>query len=184
MRFSCCAFWLLTVLATTTPGPLASDDVDDDGPRKGSAKQVLGGESYLEVVREPDQLEVSLLKTAGPQPLKDFQTRLGPIKVGERVGRRLSKLLTTDSSYDKTYEGRYGCGAQYGLRLAFTRGEQRVDILFCLTCDDLVVFPDGEMGEFAPFGEIRDEILLIAQSLFPDDKALHSLKPHGSATED
>ncbi len=141
-------------------------------------ERMLGGAQVVETIREPDRVEAYRLKpdTAywglAKITISDFVATAGPIDVAPQIQARLSNALLSPDSY---WDGFKPCVPEYGVRLAFFRGTERVDVLFCFECDMLLVFHNDRVSGGEDFDQARPVFVKAVKEVFPQDKAIQKL---------
>lgn len=148
------------------------------GPPVEELKPVFGDAGAMDVI--DDATSVSAYRIVQPnenlEALEDFEMAAGPIQVSNALASRLRAILFDPLTYD--WDDVSGCLPNYGMRIQFQRGQDVVDLLFCLECDIVDVFHNGECVGGGLFSKGAARLVAIAKVLFPDDEAIQELKSY------
>ena len=160
-RTSIFAFALLAIAAGCSAGDL--DSVFGTGGAQG-------------VIAAPEEVQAFRLadKSFYQPTVADYKTAAGPIDVNKEIAQQTSKLLLEEKSY--LWDVGKGCEPIFGVRLQFTKGDQRADVFFCFQCDILAVYFQGKPAGSEDFDPIRPQLVAIMKQLFPDDEAIQGFK--------
>jgi hypothetical protein len=85
----------------------------------------------------------------------------------------VATVLTDPRSYD--WSKAVGCLPSYGVKLSFTRGADRVDVLLCFECDIVLFEHNGEPPGLEEFTPMRPVLVRAVKQLFPDDAEIQAL---------
>jgi hypothetical protein len=142
--------------------------------------KMFGDGAALEVVSHPTRVEAFRLVPPADVRKQENAVRTvlsGPVAVPAELAGRLSRALVSPDSY--LWGGAPACYPAYGVRLSFYRGEDRVDLLLCMTCHVLLVQRDGRDVSGGCFHPIAPLMVDAVVSLFPDDPLVQALKVPG-----
>ena len=139
----------------------------------------FGGAEGLETLRHPDKVtavRLELLPAEGPRGrvAADHPPLGEPVAVPPKVAAEVAKLLTDPASYDWGVAS--GCLPDYGMRLTFARGADRVDVLVCYGCAVLRAERNGKVTGGGLFGPARAPLARVAKTLFPEGEPVRSLE--------
>lgn len=68
-----------------------------------------------------------------------------------------------------------GCGFQPGVLVRLTRGEHRLDLLICFSCEDMMAALDGKLAGGAGLSDLGvGSLRAVFRRVFPDDSAFKS----------
>ncbi len=98
----------------------------------------------------------------------------GPVAVDDTVAKSVSQLLLNDKNY--LWDVGKGCDPIFGVRLEFLQGDKTTDVFFCLECDILSVYVNGQAVGSEDFDDMRPQLVKAMQKIFPDDKEIQGLK--------
>jgi hypothetical protein len=162
--------WTL-VLAGSITGCGGSSQLDE----------IFGSQNALETLRRPQSAQAYHLKSQfadedgndGPK-VNAYQTIGEPVDIPSGTRVRIAKTLLSTKSY--LWDRGKGCVPDYGVRISFDRGDDRVDIVFCFECDVLAVYHDNRLCGGADFDPAHDSLVAEMKSLFPNDKAIQGLR--------
>jgi hypothetical protein len=149
-------------------------------PPQNTSESVFGSRRSLEIVQRPERVEASRLKADFEEPLEtkkdlaNYPTIGMAIDVPTDIASRVGAKLSARESY--LWNAAKACIPQYGVRMSFFRGNERVDVLFCFECDILVVFHNGRLTGGGSFDYAHNALLDDVKRLFPDDAAIQALK--------
>jgi len=97
--------------------------------------------------------------------------------VDESVLKDIVETLTTPTLH-RGIVGVTSCLPIYGVRISFFRADDRIDLYFCFTCDDLAVYlndkPVGHMKFIFACKRLLSDVLQI----FPENEELKSRMRH------
>ncbi len=176
MRFSIAVALLLSVLCLVgcssasskgtsrvvdlVGGPSAYDLVSGKTPATSIQAWRIDGETFL--------------KGAKPgEALHGFGVISGPVDVDTASAAMLSDVVSTDGTY--LWNIAKACEFLPGVAVRWTAGEKEVDLLICFSCDEVEFFHDGAKAGHEDIDPRRADLVRVAKSLFPDDKAIQSL---------
>lgn len=159
-------------------------------PGSSMVAKALGGDEVLGVLSKPDRGSVFRLEEPkmAPQPRPmAIPVVAGPFAIPPDILNRIGAVLGAEGTYRKAWElradGTYGrgmakgCLPSYGVRFRLEKGPRVVDVFLCYGCGDIITVPDGKsIGGGLYFDPGRDELVAIAQALFPDDAKIQSMK--------
>lgn len=143
--------------------------------------EMFGGEQARDIVEHPDKVEVFRLDplperiSLDKATLADYPLSSKSVAVPETVAGQISAGLLSPVTY---YWGdaKKSCGVPiFGVRLTFHRGKNRVDVLFCFKCDDLVLFQNDRLTGYKDFHPGRAIFVRAVKSLFPNDQVIQQL---------
>jgi hypothetical protein len=155
--------------------------------------RLFGGRDGLALVSRFDRVEAARL---APIPravletpkafdhLANFPDASPPFAVPGPTARGLAAVLASPLS-DGWDPAPAACGAPTpGVRLAFVRGGERLDVLLCFRCEVVLLYRDGRKNgvEDLERSAIARLIPLI-KPLFPDDPVIQSLDRPGHPIE-
>lgn len=153
---------------------LASCSEQDVDPR---VVGMFGGKKATETLSKPARVEAyrieerqttdKTVKAIGSYPVIS-----GPVEVDADAAEKLRRVLLDAGSYQ--WETAKGCKFQPGVVVRFA-GKQTVDVLFCFSCDEIVVLVDAKRVGGEDIDNVRGQLLAIVKKLFPEDKAIQQL---------
>ena len=98
----------------------------------------------------------------------------GPVKIEVELSDMLVAELTNPSGYGWMYAKR--CIFSPGIAVRFIADDSALDILFCFSCDELVIIDEeGELRK-EDFDGKRARLVDIMKSVFPDDAEIQGLE--------
>jgi hypothetical protein len=155
------AKWFLMARAPATPAPTPE------------LLKLYGGRNGFAVIQKPDRIEA--FRVSDPKRSNEPIVTEGPVAVTATVAQELVSVLSSHQAYGWDYAK--GCVPEWGVRLAFYRGTDRVDILLCFQCDLLMVSLNGTetTRDVEDFDPIRPNLVRAIKQIFPNDPALQSL---------
>lgn len=137
----------------------------------------LGGELVRAALRNPERAEAVLLKPASEYPTgepHDFVAASDPQFIDSAVAADIGQILNTRSLFPAP-AGAKACIPNYGVRLSFYSGNDRVDIYLCFECAILVI----ELNDKSPIGLNFDyayhRLITAVCKIFPDNDRLAKL---------
>lgn len=141
-------------------------------------ERVLGGPKALEAIRRPEIVEACRLATAAPSQLEtrklsDFPTQGNVVSVPPGIASAIGECLVNPDLY--RWHMLVTCIPDYGVRVTFFRGTDRVDVLFCFECNLVLTFWNERQVQGAYFPGARSSVLAKIKELFPDDQAIQTL---------
>ena len=132
--------------------------------------KLYGGPKGFAVLQKPDRVEAFRLSHAiGEEPV----ITAGPLKVEPPIAGQIVSILSAQKSYG--WEFGKGCIPNWGVRLSFYRGADRLDVLLCFECDILAVSWNGKKAQHEDFDPVRAELVRAVKALFPDDPVIQKL---------
>jgi hypothetical protein len=135
------------------------------------------GKRAMEVVAHPERVEayrLTPIPSADPNKLTEELERSSPTILAENLAAELSAVLLDPESYPWSVGGSM-CIPKYRLQFSFLRDPDRVDVLLCFECDDLVTNLNGEGGGKHTMYLIQEPLIELAHGLFPDDRLIQSI---------
>ncbi len=137
--------------------------------------QLFGGAKAVEIIQSPDTVNAYRQPPESyPQRLlSDFKILSGPIAVAEAERKNLQSVLLANDSY--LWDVAKGCEPDYGVRIEFSKGDDKLDVLFCFGCSQLQIYRNGESLAGEEFDPIEKKLTEIAKRIFPDDEVIQSL---------
>ena len=143
-------------------------------PPEHFVSKLFGGSAAYETIRSPDYVEAWLLNSATDQREQGkLAERVGPKKLGGHAAKLFSDALLDFNSYAWT-EMKL-CSPDFGLRLRFTRGNDKVEFIFCYDCDILEVTHNGHLQQ-ENFDFVHNKLVKAAQNAFPWDGVITKLE--------
>ncbi|OWK45465.1 hypothetical protein [Fimbriiglobus ruber] len=136
---------------------------------------LLGGPDAVTTIQKADKVEAYRLD---PKP-----GAVEPAVVGDAVpvpaplATKIATALTADSTY--AWDFAKGCKPNYGVRLSFFRGSDRVDVFLCFECDLLRADHNGARGAAKDFDPGRPAFVKAVKELFPKDPVVQALNEIG-----
>ncbi|MHC4820681.1 MAG: hypothetical protein ACYTDX_03045 [Planctomycetota bacterium] len=143
-------------------GPAAYDLVSGKTPASSIQAWRIDGETFLK-------------GTKPGKALHGFAVISGPVDVDAASAATLSDAVSTDGTY--LWNIAKACEFLPGVAVRWTAGDREVDLLICFSCDEVEFFHDGAKAGHEDMDPRRGDLVRVAKSLFPDDKAIQSLKP-------
>jgi hypothetical protein len=138
----------------------------------------MGGESAYRCVAEPDVVTAQRMKQTNPDPVLQPRLAYEPIRdafeVSPDIQSRLSELLTDPLSYNWEQVAK-GCRPNYGIKLTFVRGQQKVEFWVCLSCAAIYV-AHGDHAGMIHFDPVENEVIELALRLFPGDSEIEACR--------
>ncbi len=137
--------------------------------------KLFGEAETVEIMQNPDtvkayrQPQESYLQKL----ISDYDVLTGPILVAEAEKKELQQLLLADDSY--MWKVAKGCEPDYGVRIEFSQGDDKVDVLFCFGCSQLQIYRNGKSVSGEDFDPIEKKLIKIVQRIFPEDRAIQEL---------
>lgn len=142
--------------------------------------EVFGSDEAIEVVRAAQEMSGYVLVPSpasndefGNVPLDGFEITFGPVTPTPQTLEKLRAMLLDQQTYGERYIKL--CTGEYFSRLQFRHDRNTVDLLFCFSCDEMLVFHNGKDIGTAYFDNIRPEMIRILKEIFPDHKEVQSL---------
>jgi hypothetical protein len=176
-RYSLTAFLLAVTLVALALGSVRLWQVYQ---KRADLAAVFGGEAGLSVLEKPGKVEAYRLDTSQSPPidseqLQDYPVDLGPVALSQQRVVQIQESLLHWSSYDWD-DDPVGCILLYGVRLDFTRGNDRLQIMICFECDILSCWLNGQLAGGGDFDPIHAELVRIVKAIFPSDAEIQALK--------
>lgn len=112
--------------------------------------------------------------TGKPQHIHGYPVTSTAVTIKQEFRAQLSEILIGPDTY--LWNEAKACEFVPGIALQLTGDNVKVDILICFSCDELVFYTDGKLAGHEDFDPRRSDLLRLAKKLFPDDKAIQSLK--------
>ena len=148
--------------------------------RQDVIERAFGNPQIFNVVMSSSQVTVQRLhdKPEGDQDLLADYTKDAPIPVSPEQAQKIKDLLESPSSYIWNF-GRT-CMPHYGVLFNFQSGGHTVRVALCFKCRIIAVF-NGEDDNAQQinnpdlFDPMRDQLVAISKTLFPNDKEIQSL---------
>jgi hypothetical protein len=137
--------------------------------------KLFGGHGALEILQHPDRVEAYRLKSEEsirPEKatLADYPTSGDPIEVPQSVASGVSSALSSPESYHWwIYKD---CPWAFDVRMSFFRGNDRVDLLFNLDSDMLLILQDNRFAGRGYFDYGHNLITATMKEFFPEDELL------------
>jgi hypothetical protein len=131
----------------------------------------FGGEAGLEILRHPDSVRACLLevpnrKIAPSEAVGGYQTKGDEIEVPVAAASPLSDLLLEPDSYE--WYMKSICLPEFGVRMTWRRGRERIDLLVCFNCSKMLIYHDNQLVRGRDIeAPLRDRFLATTKSLFP-----------------
>jgi hypothetical protein len=158
-------------------------EYDDRFEQSDEVAEMFGGASIIETIQNPDRVTAQRLQWKGREAIADpvwafepdYEPLAEPVEVSNADWRRLTILLTSRRSYEWENDDSKSCEPEYGVRLAFERGDRHVEVWLCFECDIFVVYEQGRRIAYEDFDLIHNALAEVMQSLFPDDEAIQTL---------
>jgi hypothetical protein len=131
----------------------------------------------LETIKQADRVE-----SYGLQPQRDhthykslqnYATRGSAIPVPRQMSSRLAATLLAPDSY--RWDSAVACIPNYGLRVTFYRGNERVDVLVCLECGVLQVYRNEQHVGGSVF-DAHNALAKAAMDIFTQDPEAQKLR--------
>ena len=97
-----------------------------------------------------------------------------PVQVDADTSEELAEILMDANIYD--WDLRKKCEFMPGVALRFTSAGSPTEVLFCFSCDELMVVRDGKKVGYEDFDPARGRLLTIVKRLFPEDEKIQQLK--------
>ena len=135
--------------------------------------KLYGGDAGFAVLQKPERIEA--FRVSDPRRSNEPIVTEGPVAVTGSVAQELVSVLSSHQPYGWDYAK--GCVPEWGARLSFYRGTDRVDILLCFQCDLLMVSLNGTQttGDVEDFDPIRPQLVRAVKAIFPNDPELQAL---------
>jgi len=130
----------------------------------------LYGKHLLKVVRNPDSVYAVLLD----DNMGRLRERTKRILLSPEESQAASMRLTRNTAYG--WDVWKPCLPQYGSRLIFQRGVDRVTVDFCFNCIILSVTPSAREEHDVDFGPSRKTWLQLFKTEFSKDKILSKVE--------
>ena len=151
--------------ATELLGPLP--------PPRHFVEELVGGKDAYETVVSPDRVEAWLLNGEGRGERPQKAIRTGLLELKPKIAKAFSAALLDFDSYWWTAQKL--CSPDYGLRLRFIRGSDKVEFILCYDCDILQVTHNGKTKE-ENFDFAHNKLVKALQGAFPKDEVVKKLK--------
>jgi hypothetical protein len=136
--------------------------------------KLYGGRKGFAVLQKPDRIEA--FRLSHPRGSNEPSVTEGPVAVTGSVAQELVSLLSAHDAYGwNTWPG---CIPDWGVRLSFYRGADRIDVLLCFQCNLLSVSLNGTKIGDGYFGPMRPHLVRAIKEIFPNDQALQELPAH------
>jgi len=137
--------------------------------------KLFGGEQAVEIIQNADTVNAyrQPQKSYHQRLLSDYEILSGPVPVAETEQQQLLIALLANDSY--MWEVAKGCAPDYGVRIEFSKGGDKVNVLFCFGCSQLQVYRNGKSVKGEEFDPIEKKLIEITKRIFPDDKAIQAL---------
>jgi hypothetical protein len=140
---------------------------------------VFGSMEAATVVARPEKVTAYRVGTNPPwrsdttPGIDDFPLTTGPVGVPAEFASNISAALVDPDSYGWNYAK--PCIPQYGVRLVFDRGGDRVDVLLCFECDILAVAYNGTFTGGEDFDPVRPVFVRAVKAVFTNDRVIQGL---------
>lgn len=137
--------------------------------------ELLGGIEVVSVIQNSDSVSAFLLpqKSFHQKTLDSYTMRLGPVKLNDSQRTQFVDLLLSKRSY--LFDVAKGCEPDYGVRIEFLSGEDRVDVLLCFGCSQLQIYRNGQSLAGGPFDPAAKDLTEFVKEIFPDDELIQTL---------
>ena len=83
-------------------------------------------------------------------------------------------MLLNRATY--SWDSAKSCKPNYGVRIQFNSGDDRVDVLLCFECRILAVYHNDKSGGGEDFDNANPALIAVVKRLFPDDREIQNLK--------
>lgn len=175
MRLTKIIFCLvIPMLLACSKGP-ASEETSQIPQVSKNVVKLFGGEQAVEIIQNADRVDAyrQSPESYHQSLLSEYKILYGPVVVVEAEKKELQLALLANDSY--MWDVAKGCEPDYGVRVEFSRGVERVDILFCFGCSQLQIYRNGKSVSGEDFDPIEKKLINIAQRIFPEDQAIQEL---------
>ncbi len=112
--------------------------------------------------------------TGKPQDIHGYPVTSTAVPIDNESRAKLSEVLAAPDTY--LWDVDKACEFLPGVALRLTGGDVNVDILICFSCDELEIYRNENLAGHEDFDPRRSDLLRLVKKLFPDDKAIQSLK--------
>lgn len=149
-------------------------------PAETALVRLLGDAKAIEVVRNPDRVEVQRLTGeevshgVDEPSLADFPPKGDVVKVPPQIAAIISANLLNPELY--TWGRLPNCVPHYGVRLTYFRGAERVDVLLCFECGSLETFWNQRSVTGQDFSHTYNLFGDAMKELFPKDAEIQAIK--------
>ena len=189
LRLTIVCLYLAMVSGCATDNPPAETEqppsVKKTDPR---VENLLGGKAAAVLIADLSKAKVCnayridgfqsgqepLPPTGKPQHIHGYPVTSTAVTIKQEFRAQLSEILIGPDTY--LWNEAKACEFVPGIALQLTGDNVKVDILICFSCDELVFYTDGKLAGHEDFDPRRSDLLRLAKKLFPDDKAIQSLK--------
>ena len=143
-------------------------------------QKVYGSADSRAVVENPERVQIYRLtpladEQAYSDQIADYPVASGPFNVSDGAAAEIAEAILSPGTYYWGSEAK-ACAPQFGVRVAFIRGTEQVDVLFCFECRILCVGHGGTLVGSGSFDYAPPELLAAVKRLFPDDAEIQSLR--------
>jgi hypothetical protein len=104
---------------------------------------------------------------------RDYPAIGQPTTVPREAARRIAGTLTAAESYGWDYAK--SCTPVYSVMITFHCPNNRIDVLFCFSCDVLAIARDGHVTGGGNIEYVRRKLVRLIKELFPYDPLIQSL---------
>ena len=144
-------------------------------PKYEEVSKAIKSEDAFNTIRDAEKVTLYRLEDSYHEDTVDKYEAVGdPVDLKPAKADELRQLLLSPSGY--LFDRAKGCEPIYGVRVAFRKGENQTDVLFCFGCDILAFYFNGKPSGGEDFDPIRMKLLGVIKPAFPDDEAIQSLK--------
>lgn len=167
-------YFVIPMFLACSPEP-ASEEAPSTPQVSQNVVELFGGEQAVEIIQNAETVNAYRQppKSYHQRSLSDYEVLSGPVPVSEAERKELLNALLANDSY--MWEVAKGCEPDYGVRVEFSKGDEKVDVLFCFGCSQLQVYRNGKSISGEEFDPIEEKLTEIAKRIFPDDKAIQAL---------
>lgn len=141
----------------------------------GDLKKVFGSDQAIATINNASTVQAYRLppKSYYKKTIDEFTMSAGPVDVKKESSNELRGILLDSSIYG--WDFAKGCMPDYGVRVHFASGADKVDVMFCFGCDILTVYHNGKPVGGEDFDDARPRLVRAVKTWFPDDEAIQEL---------
>jgi len=148
-------------------------------------EKLFGGPEAVRVVRDAKVVEAFrlednlMMQDRSTATLADYAIANGPVPVDPASIEVLKDALLDPDTY--VWDSAKGCLPNYGVRVRFVGppadpAPRDVDVLFCFSCEMLLIHFDGAWTGGEDFDHSNDRLVGLVKHWFPHDEALKALR--------
>lgn len=137
----------------------------------------LGGESSIELMQSADEVTAFRMgrrkNDDSPELFHGHPVVSQSVRVEPNHAERLLRVLSDSDSY--FWDAGKACTFDPGVGMRFRTKDREVGLVFCFTCDQLLVV-SGEHKRMEDTDPARGDLLAIMREIFPHDDLIQKLQ--------